>query len=115
MTGRGAGYCAGYGMPGYANPYFAPGYGRGRGNFGRGRGGGRGWRHRYYATGVPGWAAFDYAPQAAAPPQETEAYAGMSPEEEMAWLKNQAKHVEGSLRRLNKRISDLENEMKNKE
>ena len=53
MTGRGAGWCAGFGMPGYANPIpgrgFGMGFGRGRGFFG-GRGGGRGWRNMYYAT-----------------------------------------------------------------
>jgi len=38
-TGRGMGYCAGYNMPGYANP----GFGRG-GGFGRGRG--FGWQRR---------------------------------------------------------------------
>jgi hypothetical protein len=49
MTGRGAGYCAGYGMPGFMNPAsgsFAGGFGLGRG---------RGRRNRYYATGLPGW------------------------------------------------------------
>jgi hypothetical protein len=75
MTGRAAGYCAGFGMPGYANPApgrgFGMGFGRGRGlggrgfgmGFGRGRGlggcgfggGGRGWRNMFYATGLPGW------------------------------------------------------------
>ena len=34
MTGRGAGYCAGYAAPGYANGGFRFGMGRGRG-FGR--------------------------------------------------------------------------------
>ena len=48
MTGRAAGYCAGYPVPGYMNPI--PGFGRGLG-----RGGGRGWRNMYYATGLPGW------------------------------------------------------------
>ena len=45
MTGRAAGYCAGYNVPGYMNPMpgggFGYGWGRGRGR-GRGRGGGRG-------------------------------------------------------------------------
>lgn len=36
MTGRAAGFCAGFGMPGYVNSYPDWGYGRGRG-FGRGR------------------------------------------------------------------------------
>jgi hypothetical protein len=58
MTGRGAGYCAGFGMPGFYNPMpggyggygfgLGRGWGRGRGfGIGRGRGGGwgrgRGW------------------------------------------------------------------------
>jgi len=45
MTGRGAGYCAGFGRPGFASPIAGRrwfGYGwRGRG---RGRGRGFGWR-----------------------------------------------------------------------
>ena len=40
MTGRAAGYCVGYGVPGYANPI--PGRGFGYGGGGYGRGGGRG-------------------------------------------------------------------------
>jgi hypothetical protein len=48
MTGRGAGYCSGFEMPGYANPL--PGRG-----FGMGFGGGRGWRNCFNATGLPGW------------------------------------------------------------
>jgi hypothetical protein len=50
MTGRAAGYCAGYPVPGYMNP--APGYGA----YGTGWGRGRGYRNWYYATGLPGWA-----------------------------------------------------------
>ncbi|MDD3840868.1 MAG: DUF5320 domain-containing protein [Clostridia bacterium] len=48
MTGRGAGYCAGYNRPGFAN--FYPRYGMGRG---------RGYRNMYYATGLPRWARYD--------------------------------------------------------
>jgi len=67
MTGRGAGFCAGFGSPGFTNPtpgysrpysygYSIPvrhrwGYGVGRG-FGRGFG--RGWRRRG-AYGWPWW------------------------------------------------------------
>jgi hypothetical protein len=46
MTGRAAGYCAGYPVPGYMNPVGGRGFG------GRGRGGGRGRRNWYYATGL---------------------------------------------------------------
>jgi hypothetical protein len=71
MTGRGAGFCAGYDVPGYANP--GPGFGRGMGGWAAGRGGGgRGWRHWYYATGVPGWMRYGaqpWEPDVAAPQQ----------------------------------------------
>ena len=50
-TGRAAGYCAGYGMPGYANPMpgygYGMGYGRGYGRgLGQGSSFGRGYRSR---------------------------------------------------------------------
>ena len=54
MTGRAAGYCAGYPVPGYMNPV------GGRGYWGRGPGGGRGRRNWFYATGLPGWARTAY-------------------------------------------------------
>jgi len=54
MTGRGAGYCAGYPTPGFMNPYGGRGFGMGMGR-GMGMGGGRGRRNMFYATGMPGW------------------------------------------------------------
>jgi hypothetical protein len=43
MTGRGTGFCSGFGAPGYANPVPGRSFGWGRGfGFGRGRGFGRG-------------------------------------------------------------------------
>lgn len=58
MTGRGAGYCSGSGMPGYANPVPGRGFGMGIGG-GRGfAGGGRGWRNCFFASGLPGWMRF---------------------------------------------------------
>ena len=63
-TGRAAGYCSGSDSPGYANPVAGYG-GRGmRGGAGGMRGGtggmmgggrGRGYRHIFYATGLPRW------------------------------------------------------------
>jgi len=45
MTGRGAGFCAGFPVPGYTNPLPRGGFGRGWGRgFGRGGGRGFGWR-----------------------------------------------------------------------
>jgi Family of unknown function (DUF5320) len=54
MTGRGAGYCAGYGMPGFMNPILGLGtgarFGRWRGAGFRGRDAGHGWRNMFYAA-----------------------------------------------------------------
>lgn len=54
-TGRGLGFCAGYGRPGFVNPGgrgYGSGYGYGFGGGGRGWGAGRGfgggWRHYGY-------------------------------------------------------------------
>jgi hypothetical protein len=105
MTGRGAGYCAGYETPGYANPV------RGRG-FGMGRGRGRGWRHQYYATGVPGWARFGYAPAWGAPPAAAYGPYGPAPtpEQETEFLKAQAEGLQQQLDAINQRIAELEQE-----
>jgi hypothetical protein len=62
MTGRGAGYCAGYNMPGFANPNFprmGMGWGPGRG-FGYGRGFGRGYGRGFgYGRGYARGRYFD--------------------------------------------------------
>lgn len=101
MTGRRAGYCAGYGAPGFANPM--PGWGMGLGWGGRG-GGRRGWRHVYHATGLPGWARYGYAPAWGAPP-----YPPQVPEDqEVAWLKQQAEWLQGELEAINQRLEELE-------
>lgn len=113
MTGRGAGFCAGYGMPGYANPVGGRGFGgwgrgggggRGRGFWGRG--GGRGWRHMYWATGMPGWARFGPAvgPGAGAPWYGP----AMSKSEEVEVLKQQAEYFKGNLEDIQKRLEALE-------
>ena len=55
MTGRAAGYCAGFAVPGYANPAGRRFPGR-AGSFIGARGqGGKGNRNWYYATGLAGW------------------------------------------------------------
>ena len=71
MTGRAAGYCAGYAVPGFMNPIpgrgmgwgrgmgFGRGFGRGRG-MGRGRGFGRGRGRRWRAFSP--WAYGAYPP-----------------------------------------------------
>lgn len=100
MTGRSAGYCAGFAMPGYMNPM--PGRGRGMG-FGRARGGGRhGWRNQFYATGAPFWARTPM-PETAAP-----AGAESAAEYETQMLKARAEQLEKSLEQLRSRIVELE-------
>ena len=106
-TGRAAGFCADYPEPGHMSPTGGRGFGgRGRGFWGRGRG--RGWRNRFYATGLPGWA------RAGQPAWADVSYApGMPtarPEQELTGLKQQAEYCENTLDRINKRIEQLETE-----
>jgi len=83
-TGRGMGYCSGYNWSGFANQASAF-----RGGFGFGRGvAGRGWRHRFFATGIPGWVT-------------------PTPEQETADLKAQADLLKGQLDAIQKRIEEL--------
>lgn len=103
MTGRAAGYCAGFEMPGYANPIvgrsFGMGYGHRRGFGGHGFGGGHGWRHYFHATGSPGWMRFGaYA----------EPYRKSDPEIEKQALKNEAEALQSELDFIKKRLSEIE-------
>lgn len=102
MTGRAAGYCAGYSAPGYMNPAggrgFGGGYGRG---FGRG-GYGRGRRNWFYATGMPGWTRAGMGlPAGGVPPQ-------MPQQQEIDMLRGQAEYLEDSLENIRKRMQELE-------
>jgi len=112
MTGRGAGICAGYGRPGYMNPGFGRGFGGGRGRgYGYGMGGGHGWRHMYYATGRPGWARGYAGPAVPWYPAEAGATVEAGGQgEELSYLKQQAKHFERTLKDIQKRIDELQNE-----
>jgi hypothetical protein len=89
MTGRRAGYCAGYGMPGFNNP-MVPYQGSGF-DF---RGGGRGYRNMFYATGLPGWQRFGYIP--------------LTQQGEAESLKAQANWLKDQLDVINKRLEELE-------
>ncbi len=100
-TGRGAGYCSGFSGPGYMNP--VPG--RGFFGFGRGRGGrwfgrGRGWRNWYWATGIPGWARGGYGFSRFAP--------GLTAEEEIDILRDEAEYLKQQLNDVQNRMSTLE-------
>lgn len=110
MSGRAAGYCAGFKMPGYANPApgrgFGMGFGRGRGPGGRGfGGGGRGWRHMFYATGLPGWMRCGgYAASSG----YTGPYQKSDPGLEKQTLKTQAEALQSELDFIQKRLTEME-------
>lgn len=104
MTGRGAGYCAGYPTPGYMNPIS----GRGRGfGFGRGWGQGRGWGRRAYP-----YAAAPFAGGYYGVPYGDAYNPQMTPQNEADMLKDQAKAIQEELKAVNQRISELESAAK---
>jgi len=94
MTGRGAGYCAGYSVPGYMNP--VPGRG---GGFGRSWGRGFGLRRSGYPYGVSYGYGIPYPER-------------ISSEQEADMLKQQAEAVESELEAIKKRMKELEAEAK---
>jgi uncharacterized protein DUF5320 len=125
MTGRAAGYCAGYSAPGFANQM--GGRGGGGGGFGRGGGGRGGWgrRNGFYATGLPGWQRFGAGGPAyggAAPYGGAVPYGGAAPygapysgpvaakQQELDMLKGQVEYFEDALDGIKKRITELEAE-----
>jgi len=106
MTGRAAGYCAGYSVPGYMNPSggrlgLGFGYGRGYGRgFGRGMGRGYGrayWPANFYPVTPPPVA---YGGGFYPPPVE--------PKQEMEMLAEEAKALKEQLEAINKHITELE-------
>jgi len=94
MTGRAAGFCAGYNVPGFMNPYG----GRMGGGFGRGRG--RGWGSGYYP---PQYGPAPYGGTYAQP-------APYSADQEKEALQNQVKYFQDQIEAMQKRINDLESE-----
>ena len=120
-TGRAAGYCAGYTVPGFMNPTLGRGLGmaRGRGGGGglgtaRGRGGGGGlgmaWRRgrgggwgRGSGLGLEGGWGFSPAPLGAP-------YAAAEPaaEQQLASLREQAAWLEQQMSAVNERIQALD-------
>ncbi len=99
-TGRGAGYCVGNDAPGFVSEGGfrgrAAGFGRG---FWRRGGGGRGWRNRFFATGVPGWRFYGYP--VAAPPAD-------SAESEKQALQSEAEALQAELKIIRQRLEALE-------
>lgn len=102
MTGRAAGFCAGYGVPGYANPIagrgLGSGWGRGRGagrGFGLGFGLGRGFGRGFGFFGVPAaYPAAGFYPESPV----------LDPEREKTALTAQAEYLENELAAIRKRL-----------
>ena len=93
MTGRGAGYCAGYNMPGFA---------QGRGFWRRGFGRGFGWRRWARAAPVgPVWEPYPQQPY----PQQL--YAQQTKEQEIQFLEQEAKAVEEEQKALSQELEDI--------
>ena len=117
MTGRGAGYCSGYSVPGFANPIGGRYSGIGRGAFG---GRGRGNRNWYQATGLPGWSRYNAGMPAwggvSAPPvyPYADPYTGpaVTPDQEKEMLKEQADLLKQQLEDMQARMEKLEKEEK---
>ncbi len=101
MTGRAAGFCAGYETAGFANP--AGGRGMGRGGRGMGRGFRRGFGAgfgRGYGRGV--WQNFG--------PSTAPVGGAVTPENERKMLEDEASFLEQQLDALKKRINEIGND-----
>lgn len=103
MTGRGAGFCAGYEVPGFMNAVSGS---RVRG-IGAGRGRGR--RNQFYATGLYGWqrgpmGSPGFNPQYAPPVLQP------TREQEVDALREQVKMMQESMNAAQERIEELETE-----
>ena len=118
MTGRGAGYCAGYSMPGFTNPIGGRGLGFGRGRgFGRGLGlgfrGGRG-GGGYYGASYGGMPAYGAAAVPYAAPAGVPYSAAPNSQQELDALKGQSEYFEDALEGIKKRIKELETQKSKK-
>lgn len=101
MTGRAAGYCAGYGVPGYANPGLGRGvrYGRGRG-MGYGRGPGLGYSRGYGWGFVSPYPAYGFLPRNVAADSE-------ALNREADYLRNQVDAISDRLAEIDEAIKKL--------
>ncbi len=111
MTGRGAGFCAGYGVPGTANSFVGRGagvgYGRGGGMRGRFSGGGFRWRNWCQSTGAPLWMRFSNYP---APQDYPGPFPQADPEIRRHALKQHADSLKAELDRIQDQLAEMENQ-----
>ncbi len=98
MTGRAAGYCAGYNIPGFMNPI-----GRrmdGGVRYGRGLAWRRGYGRGGYGRG--------FLPHAPAPPYPTTT--NITPQDEISYLQQNAEYLKEQLDQIAKRLELLQKE-----
>jgi len=98
MTGRGAGFCTGNNVPGYMNPGGGRFFGRG-GGFGFGRG----FRGAMFSH-MPWGGRWNMYPPSTIP------YGQPDPEQELEFLKQEAKTMENHLQSLKQQISEMESQ-----
>ena len=104
ITGRAAGYCAGYPTPGFMNS-------RNQAFGGRGAG----YRHMYYATGLPGWTRYGWTPPHAGavygqPAPAQAPFSPTGPEEEVEYLQHHAENLKQQLEDIEDRLKELDEE-----
>jgi hypothetical protein len=97
MTGRAAGHCAGYDVPGYVSPMPGRGFDMGRGWR---------WRHWCYASGLPGWARLGRIPDCGYGPYGEP----VTREQEVESLKARAGWLEERLDAIRRCLGELEKE-----
>lgn len=96
VSGRGGGFCAGQGHPGYVTAPNQQWFGVG------GRGGRRGWRNRFYGAGLGGWGRWGGWPD------WTGAGSPSGSDQEIGVLKDRARQFETALDSIRKRIEALQ-------
>lgn len=107
MTGRGAGYCAGFSVPGFMNPFGMQGQGFSRGGRRGGRGYGRGFG--YFAQILPYVNPAYYPVEAPQLGYDNPEASVDSANRRLEVLRNQADQLESTLKSLKNHIEDLEN------
>lgn len=110
MSGRAAGLCAGFPVPGYMNPVAGRGFGAGSGRgFGRGmgrgmgRGFGRGFGQGFGRGFGPGWSRWG-APY---PYSNYAAYGSPGPQDERAFLQSEMEALQAELESIRQRLDEL--------
>jgi len=110
MTGRGAGFCAGFDVPGHMNPLPRRGLGWRRGfGRGRGRGFGRGWGTGFGRGRWAGYYSMPYYPAQPTPvvPATARFQPQMTKEDEIQFLQQEIKALENEKKALDDELGSI--------